>query len=98
MSGDELKWRKCDLSRDSDDCKQSPQELPELLGIGTNKFRVTATSANWNVTYLECRVAFAILGTEECGLYLHRSAADDRLGLLVAERQGVASQVAAQQR
>ena len=27
--------------------------------IATNKFRVTATSASWNVTYFECRVTFA---------------------------------------
>ena len=29
------------------------------LRIATNKFRVTATSANWNITYRECRVTFA---------------------------------------
>ena len=27
--------------------------------IAANKFRVTATSASWNVTYFECRVTFA---------------------------------------
>ncbi len=29
------------------------------LRIAENKFRVTATSANWNVTYRECRVTLA---------------------------------------
>ena len=29
------------------------------LRIAENKFRVTATSANWNATYPECRVTFA---------------------------------------
>ncbi len=27
--------------------------------IAANKFRVTATSASWNVTYFECRVTLA---------------------------------------
>jgi hypothetical protein len=49
MPGDELKRRKCQLSRDRDDCKQSPQELPELSGIAT---QVTETfGVGWNRVY-----------------------------------------------
>jgi hypothetical protein len=29
------------------------------LRIAANKFRVTATSASWNVTYFACRVTLA---------------------------------------
>ncbi len=35
--------------------------------IAANKFHVTATSANWNVTYLECRVTFAPILTSFFG-------------------------------
>ena len=33
--------------------------------IAENKFRVTATSANWNVTYRECRVTLAPILTSQ---------------------------------